>query len=105
MAQFNCLVNEEKHQVDADQIIEKTYEAPFLPHNPMEPQNIIADVTPGKVRLVGPIQTPERTRKRVAELLNREENDISVEMTRMGGGFTVILFWKLQKSQAWLKNQ
>lgn len=79
--------NVEQAFKDADQIIEKTYEAPFLPHNPMEPQNFFADVTPGKVRLVGPIQTPERTRKRVAELLNREENDISVEMTRIGGGF------------------
>jgi isoquinoline 1-oxidoreductase beta subunit len=53
----------------------------------MEPQNFFADVTPEKVRLVGPIQTPERTKRRVAELLNRDENDISIDLTRMGGGF------------------
>jgi isoquinoline 1-oxidoreductase beta subunit len=79
--------NVEKAFADADQIIEKIYEAPFMPHNPMEPQNFFADVTPEKVRLVGPIQTPERTKRRVAELLNRDENDISIDLTRMGGGF------------------
>ncbi len=71
----------------ADQVIERTYESPFLPHNCMEPMNFFADVTPEKVRLVGPIQTPAGTARRVAELLEREVEDVSVEMTRMGGGF------------------
>ncbi len=71
----------------ADKIVERTYESPFLPHNCMEPMNFFADVSAEKVRLVGPIQTPERTASRVAELLERDVNDISVEMTRMGGGF------------------
>ncbi len=72
---------------DADQVIERTYESPFLPHNCMEPMNFFADVTDEKVRLVGPIQTPERTAGAVAELLERDLKDVSVEMTRMGGGF------------------
>ena len=72
---------------EADLVVEKVYEAPFMPHNPMEPQNFFADVTPEKVRMVGPIQTPERTLKRVAELLGRKEEDISINLTRMGGGF------------------
>ncbi len=71
----------------ADKVIERTYESPFLPHNCMEPMNFFADVTSDKVRLVGPIQTPERTASRVAELLERDVKDVSVEMTRMGGGF------------------
>ncbi|GAA4271877.1 molybdopterin cofactor-binding domain-containing protein [Aquimarina gracilis] len=71
----------------ADQVIERTYESPFLPHNCMEPMNFFADVTEEKVRLVGPIQTPAGTARRVAELLEREAEDVSVEMTRMGGGF------------------
>jgi isoquinoline 1-oxidoreductase beta subunit len=53
----------------------------------MEPMNFYADVSGGKVKLVGPIQTPERTRRRVADLLQRPESDITIEMTRMGGGF------------------
>ncbi len=71
----------------ADKVIERTYESPFLPHNCMEPMNFFADVTADKVRLVGPIQTPERTASRVAELLERDVKQVSVEMTRMGGGF------------------
>ncbi|WP_245794891.1 xanthine dehydrogenase family protein molybdopterin-binding subunit [Flaviramulus basaltis] len=71
----------------ADKVIERTYEAPFLPHNCMEPMNFFANVTPEKVHLVGPIQTPEETAKVAAALLDRELEDIEVEMTRMGGGF------------------
>jgi isoquinoline 1-oxidoreductase beta subunit len=72
---------------EADKIVEKIYEAPFLPHNAMEPMNFFASVTADKVRLAGPIQTPERTRKQVADMLGVNESDISLELTRMGGGF------------------
>jgi len=71
----------------ADQIIERIYEAPFLPHSCLEPMNFYANVTDEKVELIGPIQTPEWTRNRVAELLTREVSEISLDMTRMGGGF------------------
>jgi len=72
---------------DADQVIERVYESPFLPHNCMEPMNFFADVTDAKVRLVGPIQTPQWTQRRVAEAVGREVADVTCDMTRMGGGF------------------
>ena len=71
----------------ADKIIERTYDSPFLPHNCMEPMNFYANVTAEKIHLVGPIQTPKWTLSRVAKLLDRKEEDIQLEMTRMGGGF------------------
>ncbi|MEJ1221921.1 xanthine dehydrogenase family protein molybdopterin-binding subunit [Sediminicola sp. 1XM1-17] len=71
----------------ADKIVERTYHSPFLPHNCMEPMNFFADVTEEKIHLVGPIQTPERTAQNVAELLDRDVDQIHLEMTRMGGGF------------------
>lgn len=71
----------------ADKVIERVYESPFLPHNTMEPMNFFASVTPEKVRLVGPVQTPEPAAKVVSEMFGRDLKDISVEMTRMGGGF------------------
>lgn len=71
----------------ADRVIEKVYEAPFLPHNAMEPMNFYANVTADKAEFVGPIQTPERTRKQIAELLGRPESSITIDMTRIGGGF------------------
>ncbi|EDP70526.1 isoquinoline 1-oxidoreductase, beta subunit [Flavobacteriales bacterium ALC-1] len=72
---------------NADKVIERVYESPFLPHNCMEPMNFFADVTNEKVHLVGPIQTPEAAAKVVASLLNRNLEDVHVDMTRMGGGF------------------
>ena len=71
----------------ADKVIERTYHSPFLPHNCLEPMNFYADVTADKVHLVGPIQTPQWTVNRVAQLLKREPETIHCEMTRMGGGF------------------
>lgn len=71
----------------ADKIVEKIYEGPFLPHSPMEPMNFYGHVTEEKADLIGPIQTPERTRRQVAELLGRPEAEVFIGMTRMGGGF------------------
>jgi isoquinoline 1-oxidoreductase beta subunit len=72
---------------EADQILERTYHAPFMPHNCMEPMNFFAHVTDEKVDLVGPIQTPAGTAQNIADKLGRDLNTVSVEMTRMGGGF------------------
>lgn len=72
---------------EADQIIERTYEAPFLPHNCMEPMNFYANVTDDKIHLVGPIQTPAGTARYISKLLDRDIDDVHLEMTRMGGGF------------------
>ncbi|WP_203258919.1 xanthine dehydrogenase family protein molybdopterin-binding subunit [Hyunsoonleella ulvae] len=72
---------------NADKVIERVYESTFLPHNTMEPMNFFANVTPEKVHLVGPTQTPESAASAVASLLDRPMEDIHVELTRMGGGF------------------
>ena len=72
---------------EADQVLERTYETPFVPHNCMEPMNFFANVTTDKIELVGPIQTPAGTAGRVARMLGRKEEEVTLEMTRMGGGF------------------
>lgn len=79
--------NIDKAFKEADVVIERTYSSPFLPHNCMEPMNFYANVTADKIELVGPTQTPEEVSKAVAVLLDRKVEEISVEMTRMGGGF------------------
>jgi isoquinoline 1-oxidoreductase subunit beta len=43
---------------NAAQIIERTYNAPFLAHNCMEPINFFAHVTDEKALVAGPLQTP-----------------------------------------------
>ena len=79
--------NVKKAFAQADKVLERTYESPFLPHNCMEPMNFFADVTDSKIHLVGPVQTPASAASTVANLLGRDEKDIRLEMTRMGGGF------------------
>lgn len=71
----------------ADKILERTYESPFLPHNCMEPMNFFANITDEKIHLVGPVQTPEFAATAVAGMLGRDVEDVHLEMTRMGGGF------------------
>lgn len=72
---------------EADKVIERTYHSPFLPHSCMEPMNFFANVTPNKVHLVGPVQTPEFAAQVASEMLGRNLEEVHVEMTRMGGGF------------------
>lgn len=79
--------NPESAFKNAATVIEKTYEVPFLAHNTMEPMNFFAHVKDGKAELLGPIQTPEWTRGRVAKALEFEDDAVSIMLTRMGGGF------------------
>jgi isoquinoline 1-oxidoreductase beta subunit len=79
--------DQSKAFAEADYVLDKTYEAPFLPHNCMEPMNFFADVQGDKVSMTGPIQTPQWTQNRVAEKIEVKPEDVSIMMTRMGGGF------------------
>ena len=79
--------NIKKSFANADQILERTYESPIIPHNCLEPMNFFANVTDEKIELAGPIQTPKGTAEAIAKKLDRDFKDISLEMTRMGGGF------------------
>jgi isoquinoline 1-oxidoreductase beta subunit len=71
----------------AAQVIERTYNAPFLAHNCMEPMNFFAHVTDEKALLVGPLQAPAWIEPTLVKLLNLPPEKIEIQMTRMGGGF------------------
>jgi isoquinoline 1-oxidoreductase beta subunit len=77
----------------AAKIVKAEYECPFVPHNPMEPMNFFADVREGKAELVGPTQTPQAARKAVSDMLKIPESNVTVEITRLGGGFGRRLKW------------
>jgi isoquinoline 1-oxidoreductase beta subunit len=72
---------------NAAKVLDRTYTAPFLAHNTMEPMNFFAHVTEDKAELIGPIQTPEFLRPTVASVCGLEQDQVSIMMTRMGGGF------------------
>jgi isoquinoline 1-oxidoreductase subunit beta len=72
---------------NAARVIERTYNAPFLAHNCMEPMNFFAHVTADKAELAGPLQKPEITEKTLSARLAMPVENISIQMTRLGGGF------------------
>ncbi|KAA9347860.1 xanthine dehydrogenase family protein molybdopterin-binding subunit [Larkinella humicola] len=71
----------------AAQVIERTYNAPFLAHNCMEPMNFFAHVTDEKAVLAGPLQAPGWIEPTLSKILNLPADKIEIQMTRMGGGF------------------
>ncbi|RPD49056.1 xanthine dehydrogenase family protein molybdopterin-binding subunit [Paracnuella aquatica] len=71
----------------AAKVVRAEYQCPFIAHSPMEPMNFFAHVREDGVELVGPTQTPGAARTAVSKLLNVPEEKITVEMTRLGGGF------------------
>jgi isoquinoline 1-oxidoreductase subunit beta len=72
---------------NATKVIERTYNAPFLAHNCMEPMNFFAHVTEEKAELLGPLQKPEMTEQTLAARLGMPLDKIDIKMTRLGGGF------------------
>lgn len=72
---------------NAAQVVSAEYQCPFLAHSPMEPENFFAHVKGDKVELIGPTQTPDRARQETATLLGIPPENVSVEITRLGGGF------------------
>lgn len=71
----------------AAQVIKREYQCPFLSHAPMEPMNFFAHVKADGVELIGPTQTPDRARNATATLLGFSPDKITVDITRLGGGF------------------
>jgi isoquinoline 1-oxidoreductase beta subunit len=72
---------------NAAKVVKGEYQCPFLSHSPMEPMNFFAHVRPDGIELVGPTQTPARARTDVSKLLNVPEEKITLQLTRLGGGF------------------
>lgn len=71
----------------AAKMVRSEYQCPFLPHNPMEPMNFFAHVREDGVELVGPTQTPDLARNDTAKLLGISPDKITLQLTRLGGGF------------------
>jgi isoquinoline 1-oxidoreductase subunit beta len=72
---------------NAAQVIERTYNAPFLAHNCMEPMNFFAHVQADKALVAGPMQAPGWMEPTLSKVLNIPAEKIEIQMTRMGGGF------------------
>ena len=71
----------------ADKVIVGEYYAPHLAHVSMEPPVAVADVKDGKAEIWAPVQSPGGTREDVAKTLGIPEDNVTVNVTLLGGGF------------------
>ncbi len=72
---------------NAYKVIEAEYQCPFLPHSPMEPMNFFAHFKGDSIEMAGPSQTPQNAQNQIAKMFNIAPEKVTIELTRMGGGF------------------
>jgi isoquinoline 1-oxidoreductase beta subunit len=71
----------------ADKVITAEYYAPHLAHVSMEPPVAVADVKGDKAEIWAPVQSPGGTREDVAKTLGIPEDNVTINVTLLGGGF------------------
>ncbi|MCW5299109.1 xanthine dehydrogenase family protein molybdopterin-binding subunit [Herbaspirillum lusitanum] len=67
--------------------IEAEYYLPHLAHATMEPPAAVARITGGKCEVWACVQAPQATRETVAGHLGLKQEDVTVNVTLLGGGF------------------
>jgi len=76
------------HAIDrAEHKVEATYEAPYVAHATMEPQNATVHVRGDKAEVWAPTQSPTLAQAFVANAIGIDFKDVTVHVTLCGGGF------------------
>ncbi|MFN0313572.1 MAG: molybdopterin cofactor-binding domain-containing protein [Burkholderiales bacterium] len=77
----------DKALAGAAKVIEREYYSPHFSHATMEPPAAVARVNGGSAEVWACVQSPGGTRGDVAALLGLKEDDVTVNVTLLGGGF------------------
>lgn len=71
----------------APQVVTAEYYVPYLAHTSMEPPVALVNVAGGKCEVWAPVQSSWGTREDVAKLLGFPVENVTVNVTLLGGGF------------------
>lgn len=69
------------------EVLEADYAVPFLAHATMEPMNATAQFADGKLEIWTGTQAPGLVQMKTADLLDIDSDAVTVNTTRLGGGF------------------
>jgi isoquinoline 1-oxidoreductase beta subunit len=72
---------------NASEVVEATYDIPFLAHATMEPMNCTIRVDKDGCEIWSPTQNPQTVQQMVAQYLELPEDKVTVHVTLVGGGF------------------
>ena len=86
----------------AAKVVEASYFYPFIAHAALEPQNCTARFKDGKIEIWAPSQTPQGGKDLVAKTLGLDPANVTVNVTRIGGGFGRRLINDTMVEAAWI---
>ena len=72
---------------NASRKVEALYNAPYLAHATLEPMNCTAQLKDGKLTIWAPTQVPQMACDAAARAAGIDKDDVTVNVTLLGGGF------------------
>ncbi|UMA65945.1 molybdopterin-dependent oxidoreductase [Roseivivax marinus] len=72
---------------EAARTVTRTYTQNHMAHIPMEPPAALANYADGKLEIWAPVQSPYQTRLDAAKAVGLEPENVTVNVTLLGGGF------------------
>ncbi len=89
----------------AAKVVEASYYYPFLSHATLEPQNCTAHFKDGRLEIWAPTQMPQPGRDLVSRTMGIKGEDITIHLTRIGGGFGRRLKNDYLVEAAWISRE